>query len=199
MSCAHADMQIVVLTAFADDALVAACLAEGVRRACCSRTPPRRSCSRNWSGSGAARGVVDPRLAAPAPTDITPREHDVLRLVARGMTSAQIAAELHLTVNTVRSYVQSILTKLGAHTRIEALAEATPAAADLSARHYGRETSARAFGERRRPSLASSVNCSMRSIVCSSRRPDGRSMSRARTASSLRPGRPAAAAAIRRA
>jgi DNA-binding NarL/FixJ family response regulator len=40
------------------------------------------------------------------------------------MTSAQIAGELHLSVNTIRSYVQSILSKLGVHTRIEALARA---------------------------------------------------------------------------
>ena len=53
--------------------------------------------------------------------DLTAREHDVLRLVARGMTSRQISADLDLSLNTVRSYVQSVLMKLDAHTRTEAV------------------------------------------------------------------------------
>lgn len=53
--------------------------------------------------------------------DLTAREHDVLRLVARGMTSRQISADLDLSLNTVRSYVQSVMTKLDAHTRTEAV------------------------------------------------------------------------------
>jgi DNA-binding NarL/FixJ family response regulator len=57
-------------------------------------------------------------------TSLTAREHEVLRLVARGMTSREISEELSLSVNTVRSYVQSVLAKLGAHTRIEAISKA---------------------------------------------------------------------------
>jgi DNA-binding NarL/FixJ family response regulator len=40
------------------------------------------------------------------------------------MTSRQISGELHLTVNTVRSYSQAVLAKLRAHNRIQALDEA---------------------------------------------------------------------------
>lgn len=63
-------------------------------------------------------------LAAHGASALTTREYDVLRLVARGLTSRDIASELCLSVNTVRSYVQSTLFKLDAHTRIEAVRNA---------------------------------------------------------------------------
>jgi DNA-binding NarL/FixJ family response regulator len=55
---------------------------------------------------------------------LTPREYDVLRLVAQGMTSKDIADRLGLATNTVRGYTQSLITKLGARNRIQALTTA---------------------------------------------------------------------------
>lgn len=55
---------------------------------------------------------------------LTLREYEVLCVMALGLTSKEIAAELHLAENTVRSYVQSLLAKLHARNRIEALATA---------------------------------------------------------------------------
>ena len=55
---------------------------------------------------------------------LTPREDEILRHLALGMTSREISGELHLTVNTVRSYSQAVLAKLRAHNRIQALDEA---------------------------------------------------------------------------
>ena len=55
---------------------------------------------------------------------LTLREYEVLCVMALGRTSKEIAEELHLAENTVRSYVQSLLQKLQAHNRIEALAKA---------------------------------------------------------------------------
>jgi two-component system, NarL family, response regulator DesR len=52
---------------------------------------------------------------------LRPREIDVLRLLATGLTTKDIAAELELTINTVRSYTQAFMEKLGAHTRIQAI------------------------------------------------------------------------------
>lgn len=52
----------------------------------------------------------------------TARERDVLRLLARGLTSREIADSLALKTNTVRTYTQSLLWKLQAHNRVEAVA-----------------------------------------------------------------------------
>lgn len=53
--------------------------------------------------------------------DLTPRELDTLRQVARGGTSRAIATALGSTTCTVRNSVQSILGKFGAHPRLEAV------------------------------------------------------------------------------
>ena len=45
----------------------------------------------------------------------------MLRLVAEGLSTPDMAARLVVSTNTVRNHVQSILTKLGAHSKLEAL------------------------------------------------------------------------------
>jgi DNA-binding NarL/FixJ family response regulator len=79
----------------------------------------------------------DPRRMAYSLSD---RELDVLRLLAQGMLNAAIADHLVVSVNTVRKHVQSILLKLGAHSKLEALAIAArqgivEIGADESRRH----------------------------------------------------------------
>ncbi|HSL68577.1 MAG TPA: response regulator transcription factor, partial [Actinomycetota bacterium] len=51
---------------------------------------------------------------------LTPREREVLALLARGANGREIAAALAISRNTVRTHVQSILTKLQVHSRLEA-------------------------------------------------------------------------------
>ena len=53
---------------------------------------------------------------------LTPRETEVLRLVATGASNAAIAAELFISAKTVSVHVSSILAKLGAASRGEAAA-----------------------------------------------------------------------------
>jgi DNA-binding NarL/FixJ family response regulator len=69
-----------------------------------------------------------PRLGAPAPATVgstlTERERQVLDLMAQGLATRAIADELHLSVNTIRNYSQSILTQLHAHSKLEAVATA---------------------------------------------------------------------------
>lgn len=52
--------------------------------------------------------------------DLTPREVEVLRLVARGASNPQIAAQLHVTVNTVKAHLKRILEKLNVENRTQA-------------------------------------------------------------------------------
>lgn len=57
-----------------------------------------------------------------SPSDLSTRELDVLRLLARGSSTEAVAAELYVSVNTVRSHVRRILEKLEAHSKLEAVA-----------------------------------------------------------------------------
>ena len=72
-------------------------------------------------------GVVthrEPETAPNAHPHLTPRQNEVLHLLARGRSTAQIAEELHLSTDTVRNHVRRMLRALDAHSRIEALAVA---------------------------------------------------------------------------
>ncbi|MFB6721133.1 helix-turn-helix transcriptional regulator [Kribbella sp. NPDC056345] len=71
------------------------------------------------------RARLEPPTTTPEDnTGLTPREYDVLRLLARGLPNRQIAAELYISPATVGVHVGRILTKLNATTRTEATAVA---------------------------------------------------------------------------
>ena len=53
---------------------------------------------------------------------LTPRQAEVLRLLERGRTTSQIAEELHLSRETVRNHVRHLFQRVGAHSRLEAVA-----------------------------------------------------------------------------
>jgi len=72
-----------------------------------------------------AAGDEDVGLLA---AQLTAREREVLGLLVRGASGLEIAAELSISRNTVRTHVQSILTKLQVHSRLEA--------ATFAARHH---------------------------------------------------------------
>ncbi|MFN8024794.1 MAG: response regulator transcription factor [Acidimicrobiia bacterium] len=60
-----------------------------------------------------------------SPLDLSQRELEVLGLLARGLSTDEMVDELILSVHTVRNHVRAILAKLGAHSRLEAVAIAT--------------------------------------------------------------------------
>jgi DNA-binding NarL/FixJ family response regulator len=60
--------------------------------------------------------------ANPAAEILTIREREVLRLLARGLTQAEIAGTLFISPKTVGGHIQRVLTKLGVHSRAQAVA-----------------------------------------------------------------------------
>lgn len=65
-------------------------------------------------------------LETPPPAeDLTPRELEVLQLLAEGLPNKLIAQRLHISEHTVKFHVNAILTKLGAQSRTEAVVRAT--------------------------------------------------------------------------
>jgi len=69
-----------------------------------------------------ASGQVDPLL--PSTATLTPREREVVRLVALGATTRHISDDLSLSSETVRTHVRNAMAKTGAHTRAQLVAVA---------------------------------------------------------------------------
>jgi len=80
------------------------------------------------TGAGPVGGVVAPRLSLTPPTakdrdpfpQLTPREHDVLDLLAQGHSNSAIASSLGLSLKTVNNNTSTIFAKLNVATRTEA-------------------------------------------------------------------------------
>jgi DNA-binding NarL/FixJ family response regulator len=120
------DARIIVLTTHAGDVLVARALKAGAQ-AYLLKGLLRKELLETIRAVHAGQKRVSPEIAAEIAehaTDdaLTPREIDVLRLIARGNANKIIAAELSLTEETVKSHIRNILSKLGANDRTHAVA-----------------------------------------------------------------------------
>ena len=71
-----------------------------------------------------AVAMISSTRAPARDTDLTAREVEILRLLARGESSKTVGAQLHISRTTVNNHVQHILRKLDAHTRLEAIRRA---------------------------------------------------------------------------
>lgn len=123
-----------VLTTFDVDDYVLGALRAGAAGFLLKTTPPRdliravRDCAAGGSALGpsvvrrlVASYVGGGRQPVPELERLTERERDVLTVMARGLSNAEIGAELFLTENTVRTHVAHILAKLGVRDRVQAV------------------------------------------------------------------------------
>jgi two-component system response regulator DesR len=128
----HPETAIVILTAHPEELAVRGCLKAGAS-ACLFKDVNEQNLLAALMQVVHGRAVIDPRIAGAmlprrgggaADGTLTAREHEVLLLIARGLTTQEIADEIGLSPNTVKSHSRALFTKLDAHNRVQALAAA---------------------------------------------------------------------------
>jgi DNA-binding NarL/FixJ family response regulator len=131
------DVRVVILTTFEEDDYVFGALHAGASGFLLKRTRPEELISAiHTIASGdsllspaVTRKVIEQVQRGPTPStsaarlleQLTPREREVLELVARGLSNAEIAAELIVEESTVKTHVKRILSKLRARDRVQAV------------------------------------------------------------------------------
>jgi PAS domain S-box-containing protein len=113
-------------TAPATDATGVLVSSAGTRVAVEISSVPLMSGERVVGVFGLFEGQPDDKPTAPHP-HLTPRQVEVLRLLQEGRSTKQIAAELHLSPETVRKHIRNLFHALGVNSRLEAVAVARPA------------------------------------------------------------------------
>jgi two-component system, NarL family, nitrate/nitrite response regulator NarL len=71
------------------------------------------------------RPATPRRRAGQRVYELTPREKEVLRRIVEGQGTGQMAKEMNISISTLRSYVKTLLSKLGTHSRLQAAALAS--------------------------------------------------------------------------
>ena len=129
----HPDVRVVVLTTYADEAWVVDAIRAGAAGYLLKDAPRDRLVDAirgtmegethldpTVAGGLLVRISRQPEAGGPLDADLTDREHDVLVLLAKGLSNREIAERLYLSEGTVRNYVSSLLAKLGVHDRTQA-------------------------------------------------------------------------------
>jgi LuxR family maltose regulon positive regulatory protein len=71
-----------------------------------------------------ARGHLATAFAAPILSSLSPRETDILKLIARGLSNKEIARSLYIGPETVKSHLKNVFSKLGVERRAQAVSRA---------------------------------------------------------------------------
>jgi DNA-binding NarL/FixJ family response regulator len=138
LTAEYPDVAIVILTTYSDDASVLAALRSGAR-SYLTKDADRADIARALQAAASGLSVMDPsvqatllaaatagppaeRVPTPAhlPDGLTPREGEILTLIADGASNGDIATELVLSHHTVKSHINRIFSKTGSADRAEA-------------------------------------------------------------------------------
>jgi DNA-binding NarL/FixJ family response regulator len=121
----HPHIRTIVFTTFAGDARAARALALGAK-AYILKSAPSSEILSAIRGATCGRSVIDERVARDmvrfrGTESLTSREISMLKLVKRGLRNSQIGHALNISEETVKSHIKSVLAKLGARDRTEAV------------------------------------------------------------------------------
>jgi len=128
------EIHVVMLTTFLDDVVIRNSLDAGAK-AYVYKDVEGRDLKRAIRSVASGDAVIDDKAASRVmrwaragssrePRPLSPREVDVLRQVVRGLNNREIAGELGLSINTVKTCLTRALHKLGCHSRTQAAAVA---------------------------------------------------------------------------
>jgi len=138
LAAEHPGVAVVVLTTYADDRSVLDALHAGAR-SYLTKDADRTHIAQALQAAAGGLTVIDPRVhatllaataaapepapgpSAPAPDDLTPREVEILGLIARGLTNPEIAARLYLSNHTIKTHISRIFAKTGSRDRAAAI------------------------------------------------------------------------------
>ena len=131
------DVKVVILTTFEEDDYIFGALNAGASGFLLKRTGPEEllaaihtvAAGDSLLSPSVTRTVIDRMARQPTPQigpsrlldQLTPREREVLELLARGLSNGEIAAELVIEESTVKTHVKRILMKLGLRDRVQAV------------------------------------------------------------------------------
>jgi NarL family two-component system response regulator LiaR len=124
------DTQVIALTSFSDDARIQAALEAGVVGYLLKNVPAQQlieairnaHAGQSTLAPEAAQSLIQARTRPPQPGfDLTERELEVLARLVEGMTNAQIAQALGISLSTAKFHVSTILSKLDVGSRTEAV------------------------------------------------------------------------------
>ncbi|MEV0351168.1 response regulator transcription factor [Nonomuraea sp. NPDC050680] len=121
----HPEIKVIVLTTYDTDADVTRAMAAGVA-GYLLKDAPREELHRAVRTAAAGGAVLAPSIASalirgPAAQQPSPRELEVLRLVARGAANKEIARTLLISETTVKTHLKHVFAKLGVETRAAAV------------------------------------------------------------------------------
>ncbi len=128
----HPDVAVVILTTYTDVELVEECLQAGAR-GYVVKDVERFSLKESIRAVSRGQSVLAPQVAGPIiermrsrqsgekrPAGLNASQVAILRLISLGHSNREIAADVHLSENTVKTHVQEIFRKLGVRNRVEA-------------------------------------------------------------------------------